>query len=112
MAEVNAAFQMHLDAINKKLPADYDSPHFLAIMRHTCSGQGSRSKALDLEERRITFDDIANDHDSEDIAKLAEYAMLYREGLCRRCKQTARSSVGRLIKSEDRPPISGRVGRV
>lgn len=85
--------------------ADLVVPWFLASVRHECAAtpmaqrQGrSTSASLALAERYV-------------LDTSGEYALLYREGSCRRCGLTARSDRGRAVIVADRPPLTGRVAR-
>lgn len=102
--EALVSFQDHLDDINNKDTPEYIPPHFLSIYRHPCPEQRNVSKAIDLYERYLTAEDIER-------SDLAPWAFIWKEGSCRKCKQTARSSKGLLVNTDKRPPISGRVAR-
>jgi len=76
-------------------PPDMVVPPVLANVRHEC-GEG-RQRALPLRERYEYSED-------------REWAILWREGTCRRCGMTMRSE-GRIVRVSERPPLTGRVAR-
>lgn len=103
--DVAAELQTLLDKINLDIPANHDAPWFSRVFRHSCTaarqsklaGKGV-STAIDLKERYIpTHDD--------------RYAILYKEGKCKRCNETARSARGCCIEIAKRPSLEGRVAR-
>lgn len=120
-ADVAAALQAHLDRINEADPPDHDTPPHIAIYRHPCdrarqskglAGKGV-STAIDLKERYVTLGEAetaATGMPAESPWALA-YAIIYREGKCKKCGQTARSLVGRAVETASRPPVSGRMAR-
>lgn len=96
--------QKVLDNINAKEPPQIDPLPFLANIRHTClkargakNGRGV-STAIQLHERYLEHAD-------------GVHALVYREGVCKKCGSLARSSKGRVVLIEERPPVYGRVGR-
>lgn len=103
--DYRAELQVALDTRNATDPPDIWAPAILANIRHGCvkarlSGPEGRavSTALDLHEVYLVSTD-------------GSHAMLFREGRCTRCRQLARSRMGRLVKTTDRPPLYGRVAR-
>ncbi len=105
-----------LDALNASSPADFSPPPFLASYRHLCmgtllarrTGRGV-SEALDLKERYVTS--WAPDGTPREAEEGAELAIIYREGTCRKCKLTARSAAGQVVRCSERSPLHGRVAR-
>jgi hypothetical protein len=120
-ASVVALLQAHLDGLNKQTPPDYDPPWTSAVFRHPCrksrvakhTGRPT-SAAIPLTERYLTLREVViTDGDGEDPASdfIDQFAIIFREGVCGRCGQTARSSVGRIVATAERPPLEGRVSR-
>lgn len=111
--EVARALQDYLDEVNAAAPADLSVPPFLANTRHSCkkarqsahAGKGV-STAMQLKERYVSAEDTSLPGDD-----LGSYAIVYREGACKKCGTTARSLQGRVVLTAERPPIEGRVGR-
>lgn len=111
--DISRALQDHLDALNAENPPDIQVPPFLANTRHSCkkarqsahAGKGV-STAMQLKERYVTLASLRPEAEGGD-----EYAILYREGRCKKCGTTARSEQGRTVLTAERPPIEGRVGR-
>jgi hypothetical protein len=68
---------------------------------------------LSLVERYVTLREvlIVPDKEDLDVEWLDSFAIIYREGTCSRCGQTARSKVGRIVATAERPPLEGRVSR-
>lgn len=100
------ALQEDLDELNEREPVDHVVPFFVANFRHPCdaarqskqlAGKGV-STAIDMKERYV-------------LSESERTALVYREGSCKRCGQTARSERGRAVDPAKRPPVSGRVGR-
>jgi hypothetical protein len=106
--------QAGLDQLNESSPPVYDPNPLLAIYRHPCSeARVARrtgrpvSTAIDLKEIYVTrWVDGRPESDPND-----EFALLFRQGICKHCMQPARSRKGRLVLVADRPPVLGRVGR-
>ena len=105
-SEVARGLQSLLDQINIETPADHDAPWFSRVYRHACmkarqskqlAGKGV-STAIDLKERYISSDDET-------------FAILFKEGTCKRCHETARSARGCCIEVGKRPSLEGRVAR-
>lgn len=103
--DVAEELQAQLDAVNEQDPPDIDSPYFSANIRHACTRARQAkingravSTAIQLREEYIEHDD-------------GEHALVYREGMCVRCKSVARSCQGRAVLVAERPPIYGRVAR-
>jgi len=123
MGKLTAAterLQAGLDALNEAYPPAYSAGTHGANFRHPClkarqakmTGKGV-STAIDLKERYVTSWEY---HDVRDLVPVeneegAEYAILYREGTCKHCRETARSKVGRVVETATRPPLFGRVSR-
>jgi hypothetical protein len=122
-ASVIAALQRYLDDVNIINPPDYGPPWTSAEFRHPCprsrvakhTGRAT-SASLSLVERYVTLREVFS-LDSPDVAPieldpmLDDFAIIYREGTCSRCGQTARSKVGRIVATAERPPLEGRVSR-
>ena len=121
--EVFKALQGHLDDLNTIYPPDYDPPWTSSVFRHPCAQSRiakhtgrATSAALTLNERYVTLREVFS-HDSPDVAPveldpvLDDYAIIFREGTCGRCGQKARSSIGRVVLTAERPPLEGRVSR-
>lgn len=97
--------QSLLDDLNESSPADLDAPVVLILPRHGCpkarqarAAGRAVSVAIRLKEiYRESYDGI--------------HAIIYREGMCPRCNQTARSKRGRVVLIAERPPLEGRVAR-
>lgn len=98
--------QLELDLLNEHSPPDWVMPVFLASFRHLCPARNNRSTALELKE----IYEISPIYPVHGVAA-GRFAWIYRQGRCRGCGRTARSSQGRLVDGFDRPPISGRVAR-
>jgi hypothetical protein len=119
-ASVVALLQAHLDGLNETIPPTYDPPWTSAEFRHPCpksriakhTGRAT-SASLSLVERYVTLREvlIVPDEEDLDVEWLDSFAIIYREGACSRCGQTARSKVGRIVATAERPPLEGRVGR-
>jgi hypothetical protein len=119
-ASVIALLQAHLDGLNATSPPTYDPPWTSSVFRHPCpksriakhTGRAT-SAALPLVERYVTLREvlIVPDDEDLDVEWLDAFAVIYREGRCGRCGQTARSKVGRIVATAERPPLEGRVGR-
>lgn len=97
--------QRVLDSINVQSPVDNDAPVVLALPRHGCpkarqarSAGRAVSSAIRLKEVYLAHQD-------------GVHALIYREGQCPKCHQTARSKRGRVVLVVDRPPLEGRVAR-
>ena len=113
--ETRQELQLGLDELNAAHPPEYWPSPLLAIYRHPCMGARIAKKtgravstAIDLKEIYVTrwlegFTPLADTDDT--------IAMLYREGTCRACGQTARSPKGRFVLTAERPPVLGRVAR-
>lgn len=110
--------QSGLDRLNAIDPPTYRPMSLSANFRHLCTkarqakmtGKGV-STAITLKERYVTGWVIGDDelealHDDN-----AEFAILYREGTCKSCREVARSVQGRVVRTAERPPLEGRVGR-
>lgn len=117
--EVAQQLQEGLDALNEQDPARYHPMPVGANFRHMCekarqakhTGKGV-STAIDLKERYVTgWETTDGNVVPAENADTAEYAILYREGRCKSCKELARSKEGRIVRTADRPPVLGRVGR-
>lgn len=114
MDEAQRILQDFLDNLNGEDPPHHDVPAFLANYRHPCTrarqsaklGGKGVSTAIDLKERYVLLSDA--DPSAPDGS---EYALVYREGKCKRCGQVARSRTARVVLTSERPPISGRVAR-
>lgn len=111
--------QNGLDLLNAEVPAQHVAPNFLGNFRHLCmkarqaqtTGKGV-STAITLKERYVVGWD--NDIPLYVMAITTTdntHAILYREGRCGKCKDIARSDVGRVVLIKDRPPMEGRVAR-
>lgn len=122
-ASVVSALQRYLDYANATNPPDYDPPWTSAVFRHPCAKSRvakhtgrPTSAAIPLTERYVTLREVFS-LDSPDVAPieldpmLDDFAIIYREGTCGRCGQTARSKVGRIVATAERPPLEGRVSR-
>ena len=118
-ASVIALLQAHLDGLNENRPPDYDPPWTSAVFRHPCpksriakhTGRAT-SAALPLVERYVILREVLIVPDEDlDVEWLDAFAIIFREGTCGRCGQTARSKVGRIVATAERPPLEGRVGR-
>lgn len=115
--EVQRCLEGWLAALNAEEPALYDPPWFAGRYRHTCPRRGGRSTALDLKERYVTLGEVLDGgkvpipalplHDIDDAA----YAIIYNEGRCKWCGQTARTTQGHIVLVAERPPLTGRVAR-
>lgn len=92
--------------LNETKPPTYDAPFFLGIYRHLCPARHRRSTALELREQYW----LSPAYPREQVPA-GRFGYIFREGKCRGCGQTARSSVGRLVDGWERPPITGRVAR-
>ena len=109
-----------LDALNKVDPPTVDIPVFAGNTRHGCtkarlSGLEGReiSTALEVKEMYV-YGWGENEHGIYPILEDdgSELAIIYKQGRCRnRCGFTGRSSAGRVVRVEDRPPMQGRVAR-
>lgn len=105
--EVARILQELLDKLNAKDPRMLDVPWMIANPRHPCPkarqshnlGGREVSAAIDCKERYLV------------LAEFPEVALIWREGVCKRCGMGARSSRGRVVLVADRPPVSGRVAR-
>jgi hypothetical protein len=113
--------QAYLDEMNATDPADYDPMPLQALFRHPCkkarqshglAGKGV-STAIDLKERYVPMTEVAENRGVTfpSTSTGERVALVYREGKCKKCGQTARSSRARLVLTSSRPPVSGRVGR-
>ena len=115
-----------LTHLNESEPALYDVPWFAGRYRHTCSARGDRSTALDLKERYVTIADALRflNEQLQSVRPQVRwgvggpgfedpeaYAIVFKEGKCRWCGDTARSHEGRVVATADRPPMTGRVAR-
>lgn len=114
MADPASTLQGLLDRVNAEDPPHHDVPPILANFRHPCTrarqsaklGGKGVSTAIDLKERYVLLSEA--DPTAPDGG---EYALVYREGRCKRCGQVARSRTGRVVLTAERPPIAGRVAR-
>jgi hypothetical protein len=104
-SNVALGLQAQLDAINAESPAKHNVPFFLASYRHACvsarqSAQAGKgvSTNIDCPEKYLESDD-------------GTHAIIYREGTCKRCRERARSTRGRVVLTSERPPAQGRVTR-
>ena len=102
--EKASLLQAGLDALNETNPPDLNAPVVLALIRHGCpkarqarSAGRAVSVAINLSER----------YEPDEFG----HAIIYREGVCPKCSQVARSKVGRVVLVSARPPITGRVAR-
>lgn len=93
-------------ALNETDPPTFVVPHFLGLFRHACPAQNERSIAIELKERWLPSPIFQDEN-----VPAGRFGYIYREGRCRACGQSARSEVGRLVDSRERPPITGRVAR-
>lgn len=122
-ASAIAVLQAHLDDLNRVSPPTYDPPWTSAVFRHPCAKSRlakhtgrATSTAISLTERYVTLREVLS-LDSPDVAPieldpmLDDFAIIFREGTCGRCGQTARSRVGRIVATAERPPLEGRVSR-
>lgn len=91
--------QAILDEFNRESPPDHTPMPLLGIFRHNCPSKRNTSQPIQLNELYITS------------PACPDLALLAREGKCKRCGQTCRSTTGRIVDRELRPPITGRVGR-
>jgi hypothetical protein len=98
--------QEWLGQVNAQDPPDYDAPSLLGIYRHPCerARHPFASTAISLKERYVTPAEAQ-------IADDTSVALVFREGVCKRCGKKARSSRGRMVDTATRPPITGRVAR-
>lgn len=104
--DVCDSLQEYLDARNDEDPPTHIAPWFSGLYRHKCPkarvsvnlGSKSASTPIDLKERYVTDES-------------GTWAIIYREGKCKLCGETARSKDGCLVETVKRPPISGRVAR-
>ena len=87
-------------------PPDHTVPNFLSLYRHSCPARNGRSTALELKE--VYLLSPAYEHLGVPAGR---FGFIWKAGRCRGCGQTARSRAGRLILTEDRPPLHGRVAR-
>ena len=121
---VAAALQGYLDDLNAQDPADHDSPWTSSVYRHPCPASRvgrkigrATSTAIGLHERYVTVEAASSFTEGGELpagvrlGDLDAWALIYREGRCPRCGQTARSSVGRIVSTAERPPLVGRLGR-
>lgn len=89
------------------------------MFRHPCSKSRiakhtgrATSAAIPLAERYVTLREVLIVPDEDlDVEWLDQFALIFREGTCGRCGQTARSKVGRIVATAERPPLEGRVSR-
>lgn len=102
--------QRALDELNQHDPVEHVVPPFISIFRHQCAkarissvtGKPA-STAMELHEEYATLSEF------QDVQ--SPMALIYREGKCRQCGERARSTVGRLVRQSERPPLHGRVAR-
>jgi hypothetical protein len=110
-----------LDRLNAESPPQHVAPNFLANFRHLCTkarqaqakGTGV-STAITLKERYVTGwerTDSGRVLARTDYVSVPTHAILYREGRCAKCGDVARSDVGRVVLTAQRPPVEGRVAR-
>ena len=103
--KVAKALQSVLDETNSSDPVELHPAPLIAIQRHGCSEARQAKKlgrpvqvAIQLKERYLLTPD-------------EEVALLFREGECPKCHIRARSLVGRVVLTAERPPLQGRVAR-
>lgn len=119
--QIAQALQDGLDALNAYDPPQHIAPNFLANFRHLCAkarqaqakGTGV-STAITLKERYVTGwerTDSGRVLARTDYVSVPTHAILYREGRCVKCGDVARSDVGRVVLTAQRPPVEGRVAR-
>ena len=107
--------QEGLDALNAASPPDMDLPPYIGQARHGClkhrfSQDGTRPVSSPLEVREVyaygweAGKPVVSDDGST-------VALIYKEGRCRRCGFTGRSTTGREVEVAKRPPLTGRVSR-
>lgn len=109
--EEKAAGVVFRDEQQARLLASFetDPPTFTVLpwhknYRHECSARNDVSTALELHEMYVLSSA------SGDIPA-GRFGFIYKEGICRGCKSTARSRAGRIVDAYDRPPLEGRVAR-
>jgi predicted Zn-ribbon and HTH transcriptional regulator len=101
------ALMAMLAKLNTDEPPDHTPPPFLGSFRHRCPAQRNVSKPIDLREKYLyPSTEMAATTNSTTPA-----ALIYREGKCKKCGQTARSTSGTVTNPDSRPPIEGRVAR-
>jgi hypothetical protein len=103
--------ELWLKQLNAGDPPDHTPPWFSGRYRHACpNARIARhtgkpvSTAIDLKERYET-------PESAGIGSRRDIAIIFREGTCKWCKQTARSEDGLVVFVSHRPPLDGRVAR-
>jgi hypothetical protein len=110
-----AELEAGLAALNEADPPLFSPLAVHASFRHMCTGSilarrsgKPVSEPLDLKERYVTSWVDGQPVEQEDGA---EYAILFREGVCKKCKASARSPRGIVVKTAERAPLHGRVAR-
>jgi hypothetical protein len=126
------AAQSQLTAKIHTDPPTYTPPMFLAIFRHKCSSRPhNESTAIELKEVYVSsvdaiggewfgheveashFKELYPDHVNGlgETEGLPLFGFFYKEGECRKCKDTAVSPAGKLVLQSERPPVAGRMAR-
>lgn len=82
-------------------PADITVSVFIGNDRHDCPAQGGKSVFLKLREHYV-FSPLLVLPDA--VIPARRFGWIWTEGTCRACGMTARSSSGRLVDPEIRPP--------
>jgi hypothetical protein len=127
--DVAQVLQAGLDTLNALVPPQHIAPNFLGNFRHLCmaarqakmTGKGV-STAITLKEKYIVGWEVSEVTDGTGFVvdrhifahtdtPGSTHAIIYREGKCVKCKDIARSDVGRVVLIADRPPVEGRVAR-
>jgi len=95
--------QERLDVLNESEPPAMVIPYFSGNVRHSCpkarqsTATRAVSSSITVSEEFWTDDQIT--------------ALVFRQGVCKKCGFLVRSVIGRAVNVADRPPLSGRVGR-
>lgn len=104
-ARVARLLQDGLDALNAQDPVELHPSPLLALLRHGCSEARQAKKigrpvqeAIRLKEQYV-------------LGPGEVEALIYRYGECTKCSVRARSLIGRVVLTAERPPIAGRVAR-
>lgn len=108
------AAQAMLDDLNAVEPVQHKAPPLLALFRHVCSHKNNTSVAIQLQERFIQSDVPLPEFGwtpEQALALGGLLAFIFKEGVCRRCGESARSVTGRVVLTAERPPTAGRLAR-
>lgn len=116
-----------LDEINANDPPDFAMLPVIGIYRHACAAKDGVSTAMDLKEVWVSSPRIVVERADDNTLTAYEYStwipkdidtwtvpegrfgFVTREGRCRFCGKTARSTVGRVVDAFNRPPMQGRM---